>query len=810
MLLASAGPLSLTPHGISRDWNSFFDFWVRPAVHFGTPVLVVFAVLLVLARALTRLLMFGDPPGPRSASTWTQVRLGGVYWLGVGCLLWPAIGAVLLIPLGRPAAPVPAPTATWAAGVSIGLIATAVAVAVLLYGVVGWRYSWQGFSQKWMAGVAVTAGAAVGLILGIGLAGASWHYPWLNGQAGRVVFAIILAVAGIAIVGRARGIGMGLLIQGHDKTGGDDAGLGASIRARLYTLGTTGPAGIQVTQQTDVSTLRGDALGLIPEGALAKLATLFLALFTPSTPWRVDVTEQADSSIVVSVRRNGAVTSSAVIRPSTLWLPDQRTSDPAAADTEADWTRELRTAAAACVLLTLSERYAHLRAGLSRATDWRSVALQVIATDPTSHLDMQVKRDLLVRAVTEDGDNMAARLALLFMSYRSGADKEETRGFIGKLTEMLACLTDTADEGLRPLAMRVRFNLMIAQCNYAAFLPRDVPAARWERNALRSAARHANMIVAFLRVPRNQKRYPELCQELGAAVIYALEAIDAEWRRRSRRMSPVGEVSAEDRRLMKATVTLQARYEHACALVARAATGVDSARHYGAALDELEMAIADHTIRAWAPTDPSMAELHDIDRVRVILGGSGTAPLPAAYRYVARFKGLIGQALPGVFLDLAVFAAHKDVLDRCGIHTAAQFCELQRAEIIAELGATVGEAARLIEIARLYELLYDASAVSGQAAITGGADMRAAAMTFLLLEARLDRLADLRGALASPVELKERLIETARGWAVAAPGEQEILGWRRELQTRDYLARMRAGWFAICRDMIPAPARPRR
>lgn len=806
MFLASGGSLALTPHGISRDWNSFFDFWVRPAVHFGTPVLVVFAVLLVLARALTRVLMFGDPPGPRSASTWTQVRLGGIYWLGVGCLLWSAVGAAILFPLGRRDAPVPVSTATWTAGVSVGLIAMAVAVTVLLYGVVGWRYSWQGFSQKGMAAVAVAAGAAAGLILGVGLAGAAWHYPWLNGQAGRVVYAIFLAVAGIAVIGRSRGIGMGLLIQGHDKTGGDDAGLGASIRARLYTLGTTGPAGIQVTQQTDVSTLRGDALGLIPEGALAKLATLFVALFTPSTPWRVDVTEQADCSIVVSVRRNGAVINSAVIRPSTLWLPDQRTSDPAAP--EADWTRELRTAAAAFTLLTLSGRYAHLRAGMARATDWRSVALQVIATDPTSHLDMQVKRDLLVRAVTEDGDNMAARLALLFTSYRSGADKEETRGFIGKLTDMLACLTDTADEGLRPLAMRVRFNLMIAQCNYAAFLPRDVPAARWERNALRSAARHAKTIVAFLRVPRNQRRYPELCQEFGAAVIYALEAIDAEWKRRSDRMSPVGEISALERNLMKATVTLQARYEHACALVARAGTGADSAMQYEAALDELEMAIADHTIQAWAPTDPSMADLHDVDRVSFSLGGPGTEPLPSAYQNVARFKALIGQPVPGALPDLLVFAAHKDALDRCGIHTAAQFCELQRAEIIAELGTTVGEARRLLEVARLYELLHDASAVSGQAAITGDAGKRAAAMTFLLLEAQLDRLADLRDALVSPVELRERLIDTARGWAVAAPGEQEILGWRRELQTRDYLARMRAGWFAVCRDMIPVPARP--
>ena len=93
-----------------------------------------------------------------------------------------------------------------------------------------------------------------------------------------------------------------------------------------------------------------------------------------------------------------------------------RSSDNAgtAATEPADWSVELRTAAASFVLLKLADRYFHLRAGLSGAKDWRGVALQVIAADPASRLGRQEKREILARAVGFDGSNVAAELALLY------------------------------------------------------------------------------------------------------------------------------------------------------------------------------------------------------------------------------------------------------------------------------------------------------------------------------------------------------------------------------------------------------------
>ena len=185
--------------------------------------------------------------------------------------------------------------------------------------------------------------------------------PWLNGRAVSAVQAVLLAGRGFLITGRARGVGIGLLIRGHDKTGADDAGLGSFVRARLYALGGAAPSGIQITQQTDVSTLSGDTLALLPEGILNKLGNLALSLFRPATPWGVDVWEQADGSVIVSIRRNGKLAAAEVIRSRELWLPQQL----AEADIPADWAAELRTAAAAFILLTLSER-SRIWAGLAR------------------------------------------------------------------------------------------------------------------------------------------------------------------------------------------------------------------------------------------------------------------------------------------------------------------------------------------------------------------------------------------------------------------------------------------------------------
>ncbi len=867
------------PGDISSAWDTFFHDWVKPVVHFGTPVLIVFAVLLTLTRVLTGVLVTKDSPGVRSAKILARLPVSVMYWFGVICLLWASVEAAVIFPFARnvmrgtnkPGAP-PAP---WTVEVSVAMAAAAGLVVWVLYCIVGRPLRRKvyapglnkrqrrdlglvSYARVWWT-VPVTAGMAVGAAAVIvGLIGLSWwHFHWLDGRVSPGVYAPLLAALGVVIVGRARGIGMGLVMQGHDKTGGDDAGLGASVRARLYTLGSHGPAGIQVTQQTDVSTLPQEALNLIPEGTLAKLAALFLSLFAPATPWRADITEQSDGSIVISILRNGVPADAVVIQPSTLWLPDNNASnagtasiandtspavggstggpDPAGTGTAADWTVALRTAAAAFILLTLSKRYYHLQAGLSGAQEWRSVAMQVIATDPACHLRADDKGALLVNAIAEDDGNMAAQLAFLNTCYRTTADQDGNRLFAEKLSSLLDMVPN--EEGMWPLRLRLRFNLLVVLLNEAASIPRladprhldnpDSPgigkdAAR-ARAVLKAAAEQVGHLVVFWQDPENQRALPELWEDMDATVTIAAKAVKIAW---ERRFNPPIKVSWKENKpvdvLKQPKMTLLARYEHACMLVGYAAISAGRRQSflYTQALDELQMVTAVQGYRTWARTDPSLAELHDVDRINSVLCPTAAAkgepkaararpPSATARALVAeyvsgslssesdiagRFKRLTGDPCPADFLALPPFAGHRAAIEERGIHGAADLscraAELDHkvvATIVSELGITDDVAARWLKLAALYTWLRGVPPASDQAKDAAEQDKITTALVFLLMEANLDSLAVLRLRLQEEQgnglgQFRASLIDCARPWAVVVPGKQDISCWLQRLE----------------------------
>ena len=851
------------PTDISSAWDAFFNDWVKPVVHFGTPALIVFAVLLILTRFLTGRLVTKDSPGIRSAKTSARWPVSVMYWFGVICLLYAAIEATVIFPLardvmfGKKPKPPTAPPAPLTADFSIGMVAAAAVVVWVLYCIVGrppWRKVYApGLSERLESpartgwAVPITAGMALAAgVLIVGVIGLWWRFQWLDDRVTPGTYAPLLAGLGVVIVGRARGIGMGLVIQGRDKTGGDDAGLGASVRARLYTLASHEPAGIQVTQQTDVSTLPQDALSLIPDGILAKLAALFVSLFTPATPWRADVAEQSDGSIVVSILRNGVAADAVVIRASTLWLPDKSASNagtasmadgtspvadgssagsgPAGPGTVPDWTVELRTAAAAFILLTLSKRYYHLRAGLSGAQDWCSVAMQVIATDPACRLSADDKRALLANAVAEDDGNTAARLAFLSTSYRNTADQRENRLFAERLSKLLEIVPN--EEGMWPLRLRLRCNLLVAKLNEAAWFERrdDRPRSNSPdvdndkdlagvREVLCEAARQAGHLVVFWQDPENQKAFPELWDDMDVAVTISAEAVRVEWERRFIDRMEDSWKECEDRGDHKqAKITLPARYEQACTLVGCAAISAENQRSqlYTQALHVLEMVTAVRDFRTVARTDPSLAELHDIDKIEKVLcstsavGGKPetvkvlapcatkealadkyASPLAAAPDIVDRFKNLTGDPCPADFLALSLFTKHRAAIEERGIHNAAAL--RQKAAILAsELSITNDVVARWLEVADLYTWLRTVPPASDPANGAAKRDTITTALVFLLMKANLDSLPALRQELREELsnglgQFRARLIYCARPWAVVVPGEQDIRCWQEEL-----------------------------
>ena len=809
------------PTGISSAWDAFFNDWVKPVVRFGTPALIVFAVLLILTRVLTRVLVTKDSPGIRSANTSARWPVSVMYWFGVICLLYSAIEATVIFPLardvmfGKKPKPPTAPPAPLTAEFSIGMVAAAGVVVWVLYCIIGrplrrkvyapglkkrqrrdlglGSYARIGWTVPVTAGMAAAAGALI-----VGVIGLWWRFHWLDDRVMPGAYAPLLAVLGVVIVGRARGIGMGLVIHGHDKAGADDAGLGASVRARLYTLASHGPTGIQVTEQTDVSTLPQDALSLIPEGTVAKLAALFVSLFTPATPWRADVAEQSDGSIVVSILRNGVAADAVVIRASTLWLPDKSASNagtasiaddtspavggpsggsgPAGPGTAPDWTVELRTAAAAFILLTLLKRYSHLCAGLSGAQDWGSVAMQVIATDPACQLSADDKRALLANAVAEDDGNMAAQLAFLNIPYRTTTDQRENRRFAGEVSKLLEKVPN--EEGMWPLRLRLRFNLLAAKLNEAASFERQDDRPRPDRadidkdedmaevrKVLCAAAEQAGRLVVFWQNLENQKAFPKLWDDMEVAVTIAAEAVKVEWARRFGYPMKVSWRENKDRGdRKKAKVTLLARYEQACTLVGCAAISAENQRSrlYTRALDVLEMVTAVRDFRTWASTDPSFAELHDIDKIEKILHPTVAArgkpeavkvlapcatkgapaaeyvgPVASALDIVARFKRLTGKLCPADFLALSPFTEHRAAIEERGIHSAATLRD-KAATLVSELGITNDVAARWREVADLYTWLRGVPPASDQATDTAKQDRITTALVFLLMKTNLD------------------------------------------------------------------------
>jgi hypothetical protein len=278
-------------------------------------------------------------------------------------------------------------------------------------------------------------------------------------------------------------------------------------------------------------------------------------------------------------------------------------------------------------------------------------------------------------------------------------------------------------------------------------------------------------------------KYTGLWQSMYAAVNFAAKAIAAELHRTcgDGAADGIDYVDKESDLPHGVNMTLLARYENACALTR--GRGADKAAEYEEALHELKIAVADPSMLMWARKDPSLAVLHDVDMVRQECSTAGETPeekaktAAKAFDIVTRFKNLVGEPVPADFLLLSPFAAYQDALALRGIHDAARLHRTLGRELRSELKITRGEEARWREVTDLHRM-----ADAKPAADENG--NRATGAVFLLLGANLDSVAAVRNALASPDKLRADLRDRARGWAVVAPGEEEIGTWRTYLRVR--------------------------
>jgi hypothetical protein len=490
---------------------------------------------------------------------------------------------------------------------------------------------------------------------------------------------------------------------------------------------------------------------------------------------------------------------------------------------------ELRTAAAAFILLTLARRYYHLRAGLSGAQDWRSVAMQVIATDSACRLSADDRRALLANAVAEDDGNFRARLAFLSTCYRNTGNQRENRLFAEKLSKLLEIVPN--EEGMWPLRLRLRCNLLAAKLNEAAWFERrdDRPCSKSQkidkdatepiykeaaevRDALRVAAEQAGHLVVFWQDPENRKAFPELWDDMDGVVTISAEAVRVEWERRFTDQMEDSWKECEDGGDHKqAKITLLARYEQACTLVGCAAISAENQRPqlYTQALHVLDMVTAVRDFRTVARTDPSFAELHDIEKIEKVLcstnavGGDPetvkklapcatkealadkyASPLGSAPDIVERFKNLTGDPCPADFLALPLFTKHCAAIEEHGIHSAAALRQ-KAATLASEPSITDGVVAQWLKVADLYTWLHTVRPACDPVNDAAKRDTITTALVFLLMKADVDSLPALRQELNNGLGLfRARLIECARPWAVVVPGEQDIRCWQKELNGR--------------------------
>jgi hypothetical protein len=458
--------------------------------------------------------------------------------------------------------------------------------------------------------------------------------------------------------------------------------------------------------------------------------------------------------------------------------------------------------------------------------------MQVIATDPACRLSSDDRRALLANAVAEDDGNFAAQLAYLYTSYRDTAGERENRLFAEKLSKLLEIVPN--EEGMWPLRLRLRCNLLAAKLNEAAWFERrdDRPRsnspkidkdatepiykeAAEVRDALRVAAEQAEYLVVFWQDPENRKAFPELWDDMDVAATIFAEAVRVEWERRfTDRMEPSWKKCEDRGDHNQAKITLLARYERACTLVGCAAISAENQRSqlYTEALNVLEMVTAVRNFRTVARTDPSFAELHDIEKIEKVLcstnavGGDPetvkklapcatkealadkyASPLGSAPDIVERFKSLIGDPCPADFLALPLFTKHCGAIEEHGIHNAAALRQKEDT-LASELSISNDVVARWLEVADLYTWLHTVRPACDPVNDTAKRDTITTALVFLLMKADVDSLPALRQELNNGLGLfRARLIECARPWAVVVPGEQDIRCWQKELNAAQTL-----------------------
>lgn len=379
----------------TSNWNTFYSLWLEPLLFTAGIAILAVLVLLTISGLLTRFLA-------PAAEAWSRWMFWCPFVLGALCILTVAV-FLPVYPIFRPFGP-----GRWLPFAYIGV---AVLGAVLV-GVASWpiRFARTRLGIRPVLSIpvgAVLSAIWIGLIL--------WFYIPDRGQQLQIAD-FTIGVLGVVATAISLGQNRRLQIDARTADGKVDAAATDYLTSRLQTLGSRPPEALSFAQSTDLSQLVSQDLNAIPGGAAAAAIARVLYAVRPGLAWRAQITVVDPERLALQLSRNSRLVENAVISRPDLRLP--RIATDAKGTEDQDRAKaQLLTAAAACVLMRLSDVHPELKIGLCGASQWKSVALHVIATEPALSCSPDVNMGLLSKATNADGGYALARLDYVMQRY---------------------------------------------------------------------------------------------------------------------------------------------------------------------------------------------------------------------------------------------------------------------------------------------------------------------------------------------------------------------------------------------------------
>ncbi|TQF06472.1 hypothetical protein E6W39_35110 [Kitasatospora acidiphila] len=613
----------------SSNWDYFYDDWVQPIWKLLLPIAIGFAVLLAAASVSSRWLV------KAKSVAWTDRRRRSLSWIG-GLLLFH--GAVMLpvYPMFMPYVPhgcLLLAALVLAFAIVVATAALVWSAAVDIAGCAGWAV-WHPKSRRVLKDWRLLLISLL-VVLGLGLllawTGLSTAYERL------LVAYTVLLLFGVLLTGAAWGQRLRLQVEVHRPDGSTDAASTNYLLTRMQSLGIERRTSvIQFSDTTPLSSLSGDQLSALPTGkVLGALAQLYFAL-RPDLTWRARANLVDDNRVAVTILRNGQPAGSAIFSRQDLGLPLAGGSSETV-EVQAALARsraQLLTGAAAFVLVELRQCHLDLRHSLYGARDWRSVALQVIATSKSLIDAPDLAVSLLGQATDLDPHYVLARFEFLWaVNNRIPAAEQDHLAFAAALDEY----TEYVKQDIEDLDQWPGLLLRIHYSSATHRLYGYLASGRTAEHALRRAKAVATALydqcgqesdVRYLQQLRDRMR------PFAQNLLHCIEVLESD---------PLTEFDTWQHPHRRDPLSPRLAFDHACldCFLLMTTRRQDWA---GKAVEDLRFALISEKARAAAQEDPCLAPLR-------------TDP---------GFRNLVGLP-PTEFLDLAALSTVRQRLADAGI-----------------------------------------------------------------------------------------------------------------------------------------------